>query len=263
MFAVIVAGLVAALGYGLYHKGDVNSYDGVFLLTFVVAVMLHEVSHGVMALWCGDTTARDAKRLTLNPIRHIDLFGSIILPIILVLSPAHTPFGWAKPVPVNLQNLRHPRNQAVLVGLVGPFTNIVLSVASGLLYHVLYVPVTVIVSPTTFAIDTSYLPLGAQILMTFGLINLILAVFNLIPIPPLDGSALIERLLPTSWLAQYYRMRMGFMLVVLVLVFVAHSPLATVFNYFQTHWLNAVGANGAHAVLCKSPGQPAISCFGP
>jgi Zn-dependent protease len=247
-FTVILTGLVAALIYGLVRKHDVKSYDAVFLLSFVFAVVLHEVSHGVMALWCGDTTAKDAKRLTLNPIRHVDLFGSIILPVILVITTG-TPFGWAKPVPVNLANLRHPRNQAVYVGLIGPVTNIVLSIAAGLLYHLFYVPVTIVVPSTATSIDvTSYLPLGAQILMTFGLINLILAVFNLFPIPPLDGSALLERLLPKSWLAQYYRMRMGFLIVVLLFVFVFQHPLDSIFNWFETQWLNAVGANGDHAV---------------
>jgi Zn-dependent protease len=253
--------LLAALGYGLYHRGDIDEYDGVFLLTFVFAVMLHEVSHGVVALWCGDETAKQAKRLTLNPLRHIDPFGSIILPILLVVTVG-TPFGWAKPVPVNLAQLRHPRNQAVLVGLAGPFTNIVLSAAAGALYHALYVPVTVSVSPTaTGTIDlNSLLPLGAQLLLAFGTVNLILAVFNLIPIPPLDGSALIERILPNSWLASYYRMRMGFLLVVLVFVFVFQHPLDSAFNWFSTEWLNAIGANGSHSVICNIAGTQSY-CF--
>jgi Zn-dependent protease len=245
VFAVILAALLAALVFGLVRKHDLSTYDVVFFGTFVFAVVLHEVSHGVMALWCGDTTAKDAKRLTLNPIRHIDLFGSIILPVILVITTG-TPFGWAKPVPVNLANLRHPRNQAVFVGLIGPITNIVLSIAAGVAYHALYVPLTVPIEPASLSAfssnPNSFLPLGAQILMTFGLINLILAVFNLFPIPPLDGSALLERLLPRTWLAQYYRMRMGFLIVVLIFVFVFQHPLDSIFNWFETQWLNAVGA---------------------
>lgn len=244
-FAVIAVALVAALGYGLYRKHDISEYDGVFLLTFVFAVVFHEVSHGVVALWCGDETAKRAKRLTLNPIRHVDPFGSVILPVIMVIT-VHTPFGWAKPVPVNLQNLRHPRNQAVLVGLAGPVTNIALSAAAGVLYHLLYVPITVPIRVASLsAFDSnpnSFLPLGAQLLLAFGTINLVLAVFNLIPLPPLDGSALLERLLPNAWLASYYRMRMGFLLVVLLVVIAFHNPLNSAFGYFITHWEMATGA---------------------
>src|SRR5208283_4023032 len=108
-----------------------NEQTLIFFLVFIPAVMLHEVSHGVVALWCGDDTAKRAGRLTLNPLRHIDPFGSLILPIVLTLTTGF-PFGYAKPVPVNLSRLRRPRDDAVLVGLAGPFTNIALACMGGL-----------------------------------------------------------------------------------------------------------------------------------
>ena len=152
----------------------------IFILAIIPAVILHEVSHGVVALWCGDDTAKRAGRLTLNPIKHIDPVGTIIVPVVLALT--HGPvFAWAKPVPVSVNRLRHPRNQSVLVALAGPATNIILASIAGVILHELLVH--------------AQTGLVAQIVFEFGVVNVFLAVFNLIPIPPLDGSALIERLL--------------------------------------------------------------------
>jgi Zn-dependent protease len=163
-----------------------------FFLSLIPSVVLHEVSHGYVAYHFGDPTAKEQHRLTLNPLRHIDPFGTIILPVILLFTglPA---FGYAKPVPVNLSRLRRPRQQALWVGLAGPFVNVVLmGVGYGICQFALHV-------------NQSYdlLVFGAA----FGLVNLILAVFNMIPIPPLDGSAIIERFIPTRNLPRYYHLR--------------------------------------------------------
>ncbi len=218
------------------RRGYLHSDTVILLAAFVPSVICHEVSHGVMALWCGDDTAKRAGRLTLNPLKHIDPIGSIMVPLLFALSglPA---FGWAKPVPVSLGKLRHPRNQAVLVGLVGPLTNIVLAAIGGLVFHFALV-YTVVNGVTYVSAPLPGQPLLAQIAFYFGIVNVILAVFNLIPIPPLDGSALVERLLPASVLPQYYRMRFGFMIVVLALVFFDQGLLQRLFtdveNWFVT-----------------------------
>jgi len=189
----------------------------------------------VVALWCGDDTAKRAGRLTLNPLRHIDPIGSIVVPILFVLSGSPA-FGWAKPVPVNLSRLRHPRDQAVLVSLAGPATNIILASIGGIALNILIRSVPHVMIGGEMYPDTS-LDLAGQIAYYFGIVNLILAVFNLIPIPPLDGSALLERLLPASMLPQYYRMRFGFIVIVLLLVLFDQSLLSNIFDHFENWYL--------------------------
>jgi len=187
----------------------------IFFGCLVAAVLLHEISHGVVAYWFGDDTAKRAGRLTLNPIPHIDLFGSIILPAMLVLAQAPV-LGYAKPVPVNPARLRRPRRDLVFVSLAGPSTNFLLMAIGALLarwraygghdiHGVLF--------------DHIEGDLLLQIFFYFALVNLLLGVFNLIPIPPLDGSALLERLLPRDWLPTWYRFRPYGFLILLVLVF--------------------------------------------
>jgi Zn-dependent protease len=234
IIAVAVLGIVVvALVLGVQrHYIGVNT--AILLVSFVPAVIFHEVSHGVVALWCGDDTAKRAGRLTLNPLAHVDPVGSIVLPILMVLSVGR-PFGWAKPVPVNVSRLRHPRDQAVLVSLAGPATNIILAAIAGVVFHFVVGPHVLIGGQlyTARALD-----LVSQIAYYFGVVNVILAVFNLIPIPPLDGSALVERLLPASVLPQYYRMRFGFIIIVLLLVLFDQSVLSQIFGHFETWFLD-------------------------
>ena len=157
----------------------------------IVAVILHEISHGVVALLYGDDTAKRAGRLTLNPVPHIDPLGSVILPAMAVLGGF--PFiGWAKPVPVNPMKLRDPRRQMLYVGLIGPFTNFGLMALSAIAARSL----------------TGGPGLDAQdVFEYFAYVNLFLGIFNLLPIPPLDGSALIERVLPSRSLPAWYKFR--------------------------------------------------------
>jgi Zn-dependent protease len=185
----------------------------VFFGCLVVAVILHEISHGVVALWFGDHTAKDAGRLTLNPVPHVDPFGSIVLPAMGALLGVPV-IAWAKPVPVDPNRLHNPRRDMLFVSLAGPATNFLLMGIAAFAARAAFDPASV---PLRFGI--SDLPLGVQILFSFALVNLFLGLFNLLPIPPLDGSAIIERALPGSWLPHWYRFRPYGLLVLFLLVF--------------------------------------------
>ena len=188
----------------------------IYFVALVAAVILHEIAHGVVALWFGDDTARRAGRLTLNPIPHIDPFGSIILPALGALSGVPV-IGFAKPVPVNPNRLRNPRRDMLAVSLAGPASNLMLMFASALVARRLY-------HPRAGTIFIDQLPLAVQITLAFAVVNLFLGLFNLVPIPPLDGAALLERVLPREWLPGWHRFRPYGMLVIFALVFWGGLP---------------------------------------
>ena len=192
----------------------------------VVAVILHELSHGVVAWWLGDDTAKRAGRLTLNPIPHIDPFGSIVLPAMGALAGLPI-FGYAKPVPIDASRLRNPRRDIILVSLAGPVTNLLLMAGAAVAARAIYHGGGVL--PGT--IDSSTSNLLLEIVFYFALVNLLLGIFNLLPIPPLDGSSLLERLLPARWLPAWYRFR-PYGLVILLLLIVFTGFLGTVVNPF-------------------------------
>ncbi|HEX2027326.1 MAG TPA: site-2 protease family protein [Nitriliruptorales bacterium] len=198
------------------------------LVVLVPSVVLHEVSHGAVALVFGDDTAKRAGRLTLNPIRHIDLFGTVILPIILTFT-AGLAFGYAKPVPVDRARLRRPRDHGVLVSLAGPGVNVVLAVLAAIALRA-YVGR----AEATGAVPGD--ALAVQVLVAFGVINVILAAFNLIPLPPLDGSAVVERLLPRRWLQAWAQLRRYSMGVVLLVVLLLPGALDRVFGAAIDLW---------------------------
>ena len=178
----------------------------VMALPIVIAIVFHEVAHGYVAWRLGDDTAHRQGRITLNPLRHIDPFGTIILPLILALSVGF-PFGYAKPVPVNPGRLRHPRRDMVLVAAAGPATNVVLAIAASLLLH-----------------GVNLLPPAAaqwlgQNLLNAILVNLILAIFNTLPLPPLDGGRVAVGLLPDALAYRLARLeRFGFLILIAVIV---------------------------------------------
>ena len=168
------------------------------LLALFLAIVPHEVAHGYVAWKLGDPTARRANRLTLNPLAHIDLFGSIILPGMLMFMHSPVLFGWAKPVPFNPWYFRDPRRGIMLVGAAGPIANFALAILIALLFRVLGLA------------DGLF----AQFLAYLCNINIILGVFNLIPIPPLDGSRVVMGLLPEEWVGLYLRLeRFGFVII--------------------------------------------------
>jgi Zn-dependent protease len=203
--------------------------DGVTFIFFgalIVAVILHEISHGVVALWFGDDTAKRAGRLTLNPIPHIDPFGSIILPAMGALTGIPV-IGWAKPVPVNPAGLRKPREHMVLVSLAGPATNFLLAAVGAGVAHLFFTRMDLGLQTALAHLPNSWsvldvlhsLPTGFVIAYSFAFVNVFLGLFNLIPIPPLDGSAIFEMFMPDAWRPRWYQFRPYGLLVLFALVF--------------------------------------------
>jgi Zn-dependent protease len=224
---VIVFGIVALLILlaASRHVLTISSSTAVFLLVAFPSIILHEVSHGIAALACGDDTAKRAGRITLNPLRHVDLFGTLLLPALLAVT-GHSVFGYAKPVPVNATRMRHPRNQTVLVSLAGPVTNIGLAVIAGLWLRFSHLQF----------ISTASGPWRVRILFALGEINVFLAVFNLIPIPPLDGSAVVTRVLPKAWEQGWATVQRYGMIIVLAIVLLEPQALARLFNPALRLW---------------------------
>ncbi len=181
------------------------------LVILLFSAIVHEVSHGLMAERLGDDTAREEGRITLNPIPHIDPFGSILLPLLMWFATAgQFVFGSAKPVPVNFSNLRNPRSGMALVSLAGPLSNFALAV--------------LLVIPLKLGVASD---IAEPILLKAILINLLLGVFNLIPIPPLDGSKVIASFLPREWMYKLLELeRFGF---ILILLFLYTGILNTIF----------------------------------
>lgn len=174
------------------------------IVILIFSVILHEVSHGYMADWLGDPTARLSGRLTANPLKHIDPIGSIIVP--LITSLMGFTFGWAKPVPYNPYNLRNKRQGELLIALAGPASNILLALVFGTLLRFMV---------SSGNISESILTIVSYIVI----INIILAIFNLIPLPPLDGSKILFSLLPNQYGATRMTLERYAPIFVLVVVF--------------------------------------------
>lgn len=214
--------------------------QALFLAAIIPSVIVHEVSHGAVAYMFGDDTAKRAGRLTLNPIPHIDPFGTVLLPLMLSFSGLGA-FGYAKPVPVNPAQMRSPRNHGLIVSLAGPAVNIIIAVAAAFTLRYLRPELTPQLVAAHFQGDTigSAPPFGDQFLFALGLANVILAAFNLLPLPPLDGSAVFERVLPKAWLPRYMRIRPYSVGIVLVLVLLLPGLLQrSVFSPAVDLWAN-------------------------
>jgi len=201
----------------------------IMLAAIVPSIVLHEVSHGAVAMIFGDDTAKRAGRLTLNPIKHVDPFGTIILPLILALGHLGT-FGYAKPVPVNVRKLRNPRQHSLYVSLAGPATNIALSLLAIVAFRATL--------PSVHSGFVPDLPLLPQFFFYLGMLNVFLAVFNLLPIPPLDGSAFVERVLPHTWWPTWLRFRQYGFGVLLLLMFLVPGALDRIFDPAVRAWLD-------------------------
>ncbi len=204
-----------------------------FALSIVVllfSVIVHEVMHGLVALKFGDHTAERAGRLTLNPIPHIDLFGTILLPGLLILTGSPILFGWAKPVPVNPLNFSNLRKGELAVSAAGILSNFALAAIAAVLYHL-------------FA--SGQTPVILLDLLRFGaMINLVLGVFNLFPIPPLDGSKILMSQLPYKLAQSYAKIEPYGILILLILMMVPFgntSILQAILGFFLNLFLKILG----------------------
>jgi Zn-dependent protease len=184
----------------------------VWLLPALVAITLHEAAHGWMAEKLGDDTARRMGRVTFNPIAHVDPFGTLVLPGLLILFGAPFVFGWAKPVPVAFHRLRNPKRDMIWVALAGPGINIVLAILCGLAYHLVD------------RLPPEAAQWVADNLANAIAVNVVLATFNMLPIPPLDGGRVLTGLLPYPWSWKFARLERYGLLLLVGLLFVV--PLA-------------------------------------
>jgi Zn-dependent protease len=216
--AVAVAVVIMVI---LVRTNRINSDQLIYFVVLIPSIILHEISHGWVALAFGDDTAKRAGRLNLNPVRHVDPVGTLLVPAILSLSGIGA-YGWAKPVPVNANRLRSPRNHVVIVSLVGPLTNFALAALLGVIFH-----------ETLPA--TGNIPLYSKFLFYGGIANIVLGVFNLIPCPPLDGAAVLERLLPARLLPRYYEIQPFLMFLPLVLILLFRNQWSELIGHI-TNW---------------------------
>jgi Zn-dependent protease len=237
IWALVGLGVVLLLA----RAHSINRTDVVLFCVIIPSIILHEVAHGWVALLFGDDTAKRAGRLTLNPLAHIDVVGTIIVPLLMIWG-GYGFFGWAKPVPVNVSKLRSPRNHGVLVSLAGPAVNVILCAVSAVLFHLF--------GGVAIANGFGAPPLWVLILVYLGLVNVWLTVFNMIPIPPLDGSVLLERLLPGRWWPHYLNLRrytLPLVLIVVVLASIIPDGNTSLIGHFaistQNWWLRVLGVN--------------------
>lgn len=202
------------------------------IIPLLFGVTIHEVAHGYIAYRMGDNTAMAAGRLTLNPVKHLDFMGSFVLPLALKLTGSPVIFGYAKPVPVNFSNFRNYKKGVILVASAGVIANFGVAAASGVLFQIMvhfrYVWHTSIFKMP--ALDLYYM-LGYSVV-----INLVLAIFNLIPVPPLDGSKILAMLLPSKLRIQFIRLeRYGMLIIIFLLI---TNSLNNVISFFLTPMVN-------------------------
>lgn len=224
-------------------------------LPLLLAMVLHEYAHGWVANRYGDATARLHGRLTLNPLAHVDPFGTVILPLLCLLVPGGFFLGWAKPVPVNPAQLRNPRRDMALVAAAGPGMNLLLAIASALLFSLIlrldpsiaaYWPPQPGMGPRRDLSGMMLLPLAAMALYSV-LINVLLMVFNLIPIPPLDGGRVLTSLLPPGPALALSRVEPYGMLIIVGLI--ALDPEVHVIHTITGTLVNAMAGTILSTVL--------------
>lgn len=208
----------------------------------IMGVVLHEFAHGYIAYKSGDPTAKNMGRLTLNPIAHMDLFGSIILPLLLILFNAGIIFGYAKPVPVNPAYFRNFRKGMRYTSLAGPVTNLifafVIGLVYGLFYYIFFILIGIPANPA--AMGYRVIVLVDAIFKYSIYINILLAIFNFIPVPPLDGSKIVASFLPEEAMHRYLSFgRFGFILIFILIyfggriIFAVIEPIYNIFTWWQ------------------------------
>jgi len=216
-----------------------------WVLPIIFAVTFHEAAHGFVAYRLGDDTAARAGRLTLNPLAHVDPFGTVLLPALLLLTRTGFLFGYAKPVPVNFGRLRHPRWDSVLVALAGPGTNVLLAIISALLFYLV-----------------DYVPRGVSNWLALNLrnslnVNIVLCVFNMLPFPPLDGGRVAVGILPRFLARPLAQVEPYGMLILMLLFIVAYTGADRALGFDLFGWLIGVPANALYDLVLAVTGQGA------
>ena len=224
---LVIVGVSLVLLVLVVRSHRISSAQVIYFCVLVPSIIIHEISHGAVALAFGDTTAKRAGRLNLNPLRHIDPIGTLLVPAVLSLAGIGA-YGWAKPVPVNPANLRSPRNHVVLVALVGPLINFVLAGVMGACF--------VAVGGRSALYGYTALSLLQQIFFYAGVANIVLGVFNLIPCPPLDGAAVLERLLPARLLPGYWNLQPFLMFLPFLLILMFHGLWTDLIDHVLSWW---------------------------
>lgn len=191
-----------------------------YIAVLIMSIVIHEVAHGFVAEYFGDKTARFAGRLTLNPLPHIDLFGSIILPIVLLLSPSPVLFGWAKPVPYNPDNLSNKKWGTIAVASAGVLSNFAIAIIFGIVIRL----TSGLSMPEGFYFITSIIVI----------LNLGLGIFNLVPIPPLDGSKILFSFLPASFSSVIFKFEQYSLILLLIFIVFFADYLFPIFSYLFT-----------------------------
>lgn len=190
------------------------------LAVLIFSVIIHELAHGTIALKLGDRTAKEAGRLTLNPLKHLDPMGSVLLPLFLYFIGGPI-FGWAKPVPYNPYNLKNPKVGGGLIAAAGPLSNLLMALVFGIFFRMLQLwPPTelIIILSTLFGI--------------IAIINISLAIFNLLPLPPLDGFNILFAFLPDNWQsARQFLSRYGFYILILLITFQGFNFITPVIGF--------------------------------
>ena len=210
----------------MYNNSSVHTIAAA-VIPILLAITLHEAAHALVAYRCGDNTAKQLGRTSLNPAKHIDPIGTVLIPLILILSGAPFIFGWAKPVPVNYCNLNKPRRDMALVAFAGPLSNFIMMLLWAIIFF-----------NTPLAVKPNGLLDFIQKMSTFGInINIILMILNLVPIPPLDGSKIISGLLPAKYANQYNKLEPYGLLIIFALIFsgVLFHILNPIHYYILTH----------------------------
>ncbi len=206
----------------------------IFAVPIIFAIVFHEIAHGLVAYRFGDPTAKQMGRLKLNPLVHVDIVGTIIVPAILIITQSPFLFGWAKPVPVNFNNLRKPKKHMVLVSLAGPVSNMIIAIISLIAIKIIY-----IIQPAVFTSDSLPMtplifilkPLALMLPISL-LANIALGIFNLTPIPPLDGGRIVTGLLPERYSRKYAKIEpFGFPILILLFMSGAINYLGIVISY--------------------------------
>lgn len=202
---------------------DLRSYaENIYIIPILIfSVVIHEMAHAWVALKCGDTTAKDLGRITLNPIPHIDLFGSIIIPLFSIIATGRVFIAWAKPVPIDPRNFRNFKRDDTLVTIAGPISNLLIALLCSMFTIALYY-ITASFNPMEGSFGFEFLNYMIKMFYAGIILNVSLAVFNMIPIPPLDGSHVLANILPDD-LAMRYR-SIGFMGIFIILALFNFVP---------------------------------------